>query len=191
MSETPAGFIGSLTGFYNQATEAVLEGVSGAQIHMLKYIPQRPKNEARRTTKGRIVRPRSKHGEAHYLVHHRAKISYSLALDMHKLWKNYLTKALELDPNAYSSIDLHGARVRVLRSKISSCVGVEGIVVRDTLSVLEVVRPDKPTTIIPKAAVDIGVITDDKMIYLIGKLLCRRAQNPAKRFDMRLTGLCN
>lgn len=191
MSETPIGFIGSLTGFYNQAADEVFENVNGAQVHILKHNPQQTKKDKGHVTKGRLVRPRSKHGEAHYLSHHKAKIPYSLALEMHELWKTYLNKALELDPNAYSTIDLHGARIRVMRSKISSCVGIEGIVVRDTLSVLEVIRPDESTTIIPKSAVDIGVLLEDKMIYLLGKLLCRRAQNPAKRFDMRLTGLCN
>lgn len=72
-------------------------------------------------------------------------LEFSQFLPLHSLWKSYIDKLLGIDPKAAASnpktaasvlpllarADLHGCIVKVVRSKMPSLVGFEGIILKE------------------------------------------------------------
>ena len=102
----------------------------------------------------------------------RSQQKYNIYESLHDLWLGYMREILGLpsstDKGAQSvgtgrvyvtpssagqmlaSADMHGAKLRVVRSRCVSRVGVEGIVVRDTRGTFEVVTRGDTVKSVPK-----------------------------------------
>ena len=98
---------------------------------------------------------------------------------------------MEVDQKALATVDLHGARLKVLRSSMSPYVGTEGICVRDTITTIELVTTNNKHVFVPKASADFGLFLPNNsagIVYLVGKLLRKKGNKKIKRFDMELNG---
>ncbi|KAL5114822.1 hypothetical protein ACEQ8H_007315 [Pleosporales sp. CAS-2024a] len=109
---------------------------------------------------------------------------YSLYEPLHTLWLAYMRDILGInDPQRpafltpassgqiLASADMHGALVRVARSRCVSRVGLEGIVVRDTRFTFEIVTKKNVVKAIPKEHTlfqfDVTLAGDDKKPPLV------------------------
>lgn len=187
-------FINDLTSFYGSRSNEVHDALVASRVHIVRYTTserQQKKYTKQERIKGHVVRPRSGHGELYELTHNPAPVDYALALEMHELWCAYCQKIMGLDKNALTTVDLHGARIKVLRSSMPSYVGVEGICLRDTVATLEIVTKANKHVFVPKASADFGLFLPNSttdMVYLVGKLLRRKGIKKTKRFDTELNG---
>ncbi|ESU38850.1 putative Ribonuclease P protein subunit [Giardia duodenalis] len=187
-------FINGLTSFYGSRANEVQDALVASRVHIVRYTTlerQQKRYGRQERIRGHVVRPRSGHGELHELTHNPAPVDYALALEMHELWCAYCQKIMCLDQKAFATVDLHGARIRVLRSSMPSYVGVEGICVRDTAATMELVTEANKHVFVPKASVDVGLFLPNGstgMVYLVGKLLRRKGNKKVKRFDTELDG---
>lgn len=89
---------------------------------------------------------------------------YEIYVPLHNLWLGYMREILGLSSNTdrkvfvtpgsagqmLASADMHGAKLRVVRSRCVSRVGLEGIVVRDTRFTFEVVTRGNTVKSCPK-----------------------------------------
>lgn len=193
-SNDTLAFINDLTSFYGSRSNEVHDALVASRVHVVRYTTlerQQKKYTRQDRIRGRVVRPRSGHGELYELTHNPAPVDYALALEMHELWCTYCQRIMGFDKNALGTVDLHGARIKVLRSSMPSYVGVEGICLRDTAATLEIVTKANRHVFVPKASADFGLFLPNSsadMVYLVGKLLRKRGIKKTKRFDTELDG---
>lgn len=187
-------FINDLTSFYGSRSNEVHDALVASRVHIVRYTTlerQQKRYGKQERIRGRVVRPRSGHGELYELTHNPAPVDYALALEMHELWCTYYQKIMELDQKALATVDLHGARLKVLRSSMSPYVGTEGICVRDTITTIELVTTNNKHVFVPKASADFGLFLPNNsagIVYLVGKLLRKKGNKKIKRFDTELNG---
>ncbi|XP_053678676.1 ribonuclease P protein subunit p29 [Anopheles nili] len=118
-------------------------------------------------------------------------VKYEDALGLHKIWCGYFDTIfpsndvpVETD-GRYNAIvasllkaDYHGAKIKIIRSKQASVVGMKGIVVLDTKGTFKMVSKDNKLRTIPKNDSLFEVIMRDKVVTIFGKHLSVR---PAER----------
>ncbi|CAA6667262.1 unnamed protein product [Spirodela intermedia] len=79
---------------------------------------------------------------------------FDLFKPMHEMWKEYVLKLLK-EPRkhlgqVFLTADLHGAFMQVVECKVSSYVGVRGIMIRETRETFGIITPDDKFKVVPK-----------------------------------------
>lgn len=101
---------------------------------------------------------------------------YSIYVPLHEMWTKYMWEILGLKEGHKSfvtpknagpmltSADYHGSKLRVVRSKCTSTVGLEGIVVRDTKFTFQIITAKnelKSMCFVPQMENGSGALTSD------------------------------
>uniref|UniRef100_A0A182MXV6 Ribonuclease P protein subunit p29 n=1 Tax=Anopheles dirus TaxID=7168 RepID=A0A182MXV6_9DIPT len=132
-----------------------------------------------------------------YTIPH-GTVTYADAFRLHKMWCGYFSTILsaknkpKVKDARYNSVvscllkaDYHGAKIRIVRSKQSSVVGMKGIVVLETKGTFKMVSKDNKLRTIPKNDSQFEVITQDMVVTLFGKHLnARPAERSVKKTKM-------
>uniref|UniRef100_A0A182QYR2 Ribonuclease P protein subunit p29 n=1 Tax=Anopheles farauti TaxID=69004 RepID=A0A182QYR2_9DIPT len=118
-------------------------------------------------------------------------VTYADALLLHKMWSEYFKTISNIKnvpyetSDHYNSVvssllkaDYHGAKIRIVRSKQSSVVGMKGIVVLDTKGTFKIVSKDNKLRTIPKNDSQFEICIQDTVVTIFGKHLNAR---PAER----------
>lgn len=118
-----------------------------------------------RSMLGRAVNSHSKRSRKHMsLRQHKRCGSFSLSPELHKcnifkpmheMWKDYMMQLLKnVRQNQLAqcllTADRHGAVIQVVECKISSFIGVSGIVVRETTETFGIISKDDKFRVVPK-----------------------------------------
>lgn len=118
-----------------------------------------------RSMLGRAVNSHSKRSRKHMsLRQHKRCGSFSLSPELHKcnifkpmheMWKDYMMQLLKnVGQNHMAqcllTADRHGAVIQVVECKISSFIGVSGIVVRETTETFGIISKDDKFRVVPK-----------------------------------------
>lgn len=139
-----------------------------------RAIRRKALNERKEATRKRATqkpRPLSAAQKRKLALHEipKSQQKYAIYEPLHNLWAGYIRDILNLSPGgtAYvtpssagqmlASADMHGALVKVVRSRCVSRVGVEGIVVRDSRYTFEVVTRGDGVKSLPKEHTVFGV----------------------------------
>ncbi|OAD76079.1 hypothetical protein PHYBLDRAFT_110014, partial [Phycomyces blakesleeanus NRRL 1555(-)] len=81
---------------------------------------------------------------------------YDIFVQLNKLWQGYMAEVYSqgANPSQFAQkllkADFHGAIFKVIKSKNPSYVGIEGIVVQETLSVFKIISKNNKLQQIPK-----------------------------------------
>ncbi|GLJ42438.1 hypothetical protein SUGI_0879450 [Cryptomeria japonica] len=80
---------------------------------------------------------------------------YDLYLPMHEMWKEYIVDLLKNGRQKnieyfLLTADLHGAILAVVESKIKSFIGVQGIMIRETLNTFGIMTSENRFRVVPK-----------------------------------------
>ena len=97
---------------------------------------------------------------------------------MNKLWEEYIDKVIKNPKEACERLlkaDLHGAFMRVHKSKIPSMVGHEGYVAQEKMHSFVLVTKDDIVKIIPKQGCVFELIWKGKPFLLYGNAFCVRS----------------
>lgn len=171
-------------------------GVNSKDIHV--FAKNRRKHLSRKGNKLLSKTIRKVRHDAHQLRSKSPiKTDYQNYLFMNRLWNEYITelcKDVQTDENRLQRLitaDYHGAIIRVVKSKNSSLVGKEGIVIQETKNVFVIVEKSrqKRCTILKKLCLfSIDVPCRDKSeyqtIFLSGPAISLR---PEQRGQKRVT----
>ncbi|KAI9023707.1 Rof/RNase P-like protein, partial [Phycomyces nitens] len=83
---------------------------------------------------------------------------YDIFLPLHKLWQGYMEDVYSHGTNLSQfaqkllKADFHGGIFKVIKSKNPSYVGIEGIVIQETLNVFKIISKNNKLQQIPKAS---------------------------------------
>ncbi|KAK2197736.1 bifunctional Rof-RNase P-like/Ribonuclease P protein subunit Rpp29-RNP1/Ribonuclease P protein subunit RNP1/Ribonuclease P-MRP subunit Rpp29 superfamily/Ribonuclease P-MRP subunit Rpp29 [Babesia duncani] len=123
-------------------------------------------------------------------------ISYDLALQLHRLWLEYVQQVLEQSYNvqhvarSVAMCDLQGCMLTVIASRCASLVGIEGIVILEQANAFVIVSQDGRTRVVLKQKSTLLVRIGGWKMALYGSHL---AGSPAQRTKSKLkhkAGLC-
>ncbi|KAL5466873.1 hypothetical protein EMCRGX_G031030 [Ephydatia muelleri] len=126
----------------------------------------------------------------------KAQQSYDQYLPLHNLWKDYVTDLLQPSKTSNPShlsqkvlkADYHGAIIKVVRSKCSSCVGKEGILLQETQNTLKLICRDNKIRTIPKANSVFAFGLDGFLFTLYGNhMRYRTGERSARKFKDKTT----
>lgn len=119
------------------------------------------------------------------LVLPKAEQKYSIYIPLHEFWKQYASQLRHDNPSAFADrvirMDLHGALIKVVRSKVSSIVGKTGIVVAETANTLLIVTKEDRALTLPKNVCVIEIEVDDHRIELYMPALAFRPSERSAR----------
>ena len=122
--------------------------------------------------------------------------SYEQYLPLHNLWKGYMTDLLQPSKSSNPTLlsqkvlkaDYHGAIIKVVRSKCSSYVGKEGILLQETQNTLKLICRDNKIRTIPKANSVFVFGLDGFLFTLYGNhLRYRTGERSARKFKDKTT----
>ena len=120
-------------------------------------------------------------------------LSFSDCGILHCMWKEYARKILssskkkKVAEQLYRA-DLHGAIVRIVRSRDPSLVSLAGVVVRETTNTFDIVTPDSETRTINKQGSEFYIQLDSVYAILRGDSMminARRTGDSGKRKGRR------
>ncbi|XP_049291482.1 ribonuclease P protein subunit p29 [Anopheles funestus] len=153
--------------------------------------PRKPRKKIRTTPKQKKKLSRKEIKELGLYTLPQDTVKYSDALKLHKIWCGYFDTLFASDEiptvtdSSYNTVvvsllkaDYHGAKIRIIRSKQSSVVGMKGIVVLDTKGTFKMVSKDNILRTIPKNDSMFEINNQGKMVTIFGKYLTGR---PAER----------
>lgn len=116
---------------------------------------------------------------------------YEKFLPLHQLWKNYIQKLYEnrdgkvviRAEERILKIDLHGAKVSVQNCKCTSFIGLQGIIVKETKNMIEIILKNDNLKAIPKMETVFGfVIHGYKLTILGNSIIGRPGERLGKKF---------
>ncbi|EDV96858.1 ribonuclease P protein subunit p29 [Drosophila grimshawi] len=129
------------------------------------------------------------------------QMRYEQALPLHRLWRGYMREHLDLEegdelPQVHEKryeefsrqlvkMDLHGAKLRVMQSKCSTLVGLNGICVMETKNVLKLLGEDHKVRTVPKSECVFGMHVGNMEFTIFGQHLNVR---PAERSVKKIKG---
>lgn len=117
---------------------------------------------------------------------------YSIYEPLHDLWKQYASQLHHDNPSAFADrvirMDLHGALIKVLRSKDPTLVGKTGIIVAETANTLLIVTKENRALTLPKNVCVIELQVDDYRVEIYMPALafrpCDRSARKIKKKHM-------
>ncbi|XP_055374903.1 ribonuclease P protein subunit p29-like [Condylostylus longicornis] len=118
-------------------------------------------------------------------------MKYDEAIPLHELWKGYMIQHLSLNcedtkiPEVYEPAydnftkllmksDLHGALIKVVKSKCPNFVGHTGIIILETKNVLKIISKDNKIRTLPKAESIFKIMLGNVELTIFGKYLTTR-----------------
>ncbi|KAL8039492.1 hypothetical protein ABFX02_10G040600 [Erythranthe guttata] len=118
---------------------------SGSRIRALQNGSKRSKKHMslkQRKTSGLFDLPKEFH-------------SFDFFKPMHEKWKSYVLQLLKFTgkdqlAQCFLNADLHGAIIQVVQCKIIACVGIHGIMVRETKETIGIITQDNKFQVVPK-----------------------------------------
>eukprot|EP00741_Cyanophora_paradoxa_P003086 tig00000663_g2995.t1 len=121
---------------------------------------------------------------------------YELYVPLHHLWTKYIGDVLGPGPpsgpqalNSLLKADFHGCRMRVVKSKCPSLVGIEGIMLQETEHTFRIITPADRIAVVPKVASVFAVRlspTHEALLYGV-HLRHRTAERSVKKFKNKVT----
>ena len=136
-----------------------------------------PKKKIRTVSKVQISDIRPKHEDMNV-----DKLpSFSDCTVLHCMWKEYARKIFrnssrkKVAEQLYRA-DLHGAIIRIVRSKDPSMVSLAGVVVRETTNTFDIVTPDSESVTVPKKGNEFYIQFESLYAILHGDLMMVNAR---------------
>ncbi|CAL6077218.1 Conserved_hypothetical protein [Hexamita inflata] len=105
------------------------------------------------------------------------EVTYQTCLKMNELFKDYIKRV-----NNVQMADLHGASIKIVRSKCPSYIGVTGIISQELPDLIVIVKENNQQVKINKKLIDF--IIEDQW-YFVGKIRSQK-HKAAKRWDLDL-----
>eukprot|EP01095_Lingulamoeba_sp_RSL-Kostka_P005409 TRINITY_DN16740_c0_g1_i1.p1 TRINITY_DN16740_c0_g1~~TRINITY_DN16740_c0_g1_i1.p1 ORF type:complete len:429 (+),score=111.23 TRINITY_DN16740_c0_g1_i1:38-1324(+) len=108
-------------------------------------------------------------------------IKFEDCKQLNALWISYINDILSnqhsfnLIGNILIRADLHGAIIKVIKSKTVNQIGLYGIVIQETKNVFKIITPDDKIKILPKKMSVFGLVIKDKFIQIFGNNFCYRS----------------
>ncbi len=117
------------------------------------------------------------------------EIEYTSLQKLNSLWIQYFTSILEGPDslNAVSKADLHGAGLKVAKSKNSSYIGEVGILARETKNAFHLISQDNSVKTIPKLGSVFSVLGLKINVFIFGNHFQSAA---ASRSSRKLKNKC-
>lgn len=112
---------------------------------------------------------------------------YDLFLPLHQLWLGYIDELFANNLNALVQsqklikADYHGAILTVIKSKCPSYIGVIGILIQETESMLNIITKENKLKRIPKAASIFNLSVKGNTFTIYGSQIRFRASDRATR----------
>ncbi|XP_059474745.1 ribonuclease P protein subunit p29 [Neocloeon triangulifer] len=126
-------------------------------------------------------------------------LKYSDYLPLNKLWTDYIKSYVNLDEIRngggvseqgtlmLQKADFHGAVIRVVRSKCSSLVGSQGIILMDTKNMFQIICKNNMVKSIPKQSSLFEITIQDLTISVFGKhFITKPAERSTKKVKARM-----
>jgi ribonuclease P protein subunit POP4 len=104
---------------------------------------------------------------------------------LHEMWKEYISSlGTSLAPEQYLKIDLHGAKVSVVKSTCSSLVGKHGIIIKETCNMFQIWSDRNKVENIPKKNSVFQIeFNENKRMEIFGNhFMYRSAERVTKKF---------
>ncbi|CAL1604595.1 unnamed protein product [Knipowitschia caucasica] len=120
---------------------------------------------------------------------------YELFLPLHDLWKQYITDLCNgLQPNTNPQLvqgkllkaDLHGAIIKVVRSKCAAYVGLTGILIQEFKHIFKIITKKDKLKVIPKRLSVFEIEVNGFVSHIYGSGIEQRAsERSAKKFKYK------
>lgn len=121
----------------------------------------------------------------------KADQKYEKFLPLHQLWKNYIQKLYEnKDGNVVIraeerilKVDLHGAEVNIQNCKCTSFIGLQGIIVKETKNMIEIILRNDTMKAIPKRETVFEIVIHGYKLTILGNsIIGRPGERLGKKF---------
>ena len=116
---------------------------------------------------------------------------YEKFLPLHQLWKNYIQKLYENRDGKVEiraeerilKVDLHGAEVHIQNCKCTSFIGLQGIIVKETKNMIEIISRNDIMKAIPKREPVFELVVHGYKLTIFGNsIIGRPGERLAKKF---------